>query len=114
MLPDQYLYWITCIIKKTNIAFDCLSALCRLKGCTHCSSSRAFDDSSHEKAQGGVLCLEKGTICGPTDAERWLSQREMAKKGGCPLIILYDKGVVRFFASNILYHITSVYIQICS
>ena len=67
-----------------------------------------------KKPRGGVLGLEKGTICGPTDAERWLSQREMAKKGGCPLIILYDKGVVRFFASNILYHITSVYIQICS
>ena len=31
---------------------------------------------------GGVLGLEKGTNCGPTAAERWLSRREMAKKGG--------------------------------
>ena len=31
---------------------------------------------------GGVLGLEKGTNCGPTTAERWLSRREMAKKGG--------------------------------
>ena len=31
---------------------------------------------------GGVLGLEKGTNCGPTNAERWLSRHEMAKKGG--------------------------------
>ena len=31
---------------------------------------------------GGVLGLEKGTNCGPTAAERWLLQREMAKKRG--------------------------------
>ena len=31
---------------------------------------------------GGVLGLEKGTHCSPTAAERWLSRREMAKKGG--------------------------------
>ena len=31
---------------------------------------------------GGVLGLEKGTNCGPTAAERWLSRRQMAKKGG--------------------------------
>ena len=63
---------------------------------------------------GGVLSLEKGTNCSPTAAERWLSRREMAKKRGCPLIILQDKGAVRVFASNILHHITIVYIQICS
>ena len=63
---------------------------------------------------GGVLGLEKGTNCGSTDAEWWLSRREMAKRGGCPLIILQDKGTVRVFASNILHHITIVYIQICS
>ena len=39
---------------------------------------------------------------------RWL------KKGGCPLIILYKRGAVRVFESNILHHITIVCIQICS
>ena len=64
----------------------------------------------------GVLYLEKGTDCGPTAAELWLSGYEMAKKkrGGCPLIILYDEGAVRVFASHILHYITIVYIQICS
>ena len=28
----------------------------------------------------GVLGLEKGTDCGPTAAERWLSRYKMAKK----------------------------------
>ena len=60
---------------------------------------------------GGVLGLEKGTDCGPTAAERWLSRCEMAKKGG---LSSYDKGAVRVFASNILHRITIVYIQICS
>ena len=31
---------------------------------------------------GGVLGLEKGSDCGLTAAERWLSRCEMAKKGG--------------------------------
>ena len=31
---------------------------------------------------GGVLSLEKGTNCGPTAGERWLSQPATAKKGG--------------------------------
>ena len=31
---------------------------------------------------GGVLGFEKGTNCGPTAAEWWLSRHEMAKKGG--------------------------------
>ena len=31
---------------------------------------------------GGVLDLEKGTNCGPTAAELWLSRPKMAKKGG--------------------------------
>ena len=47
----------------------------------------------------------------PTAARRgtiWL------KKGVCPLVILYDEGDVRVFASNILHHITIAYIQICS
>ena len=39
----------------------------------------------------------------------------MANKGGsCPFIILYDRGAVRLFASNILHQITVVCIQICS
>ena len=36
------------------------------------------------------------------------------KKGGCPLIILYDRGAVRVFSTNILHQITSLCIQICS
>ena len=35
------------------------------------------------------------------------------KKGGCPLVILYDRGAVRVFASNILHQITIVFIKIC-
>ena len=61
---------------------------------------------------GGVLGLEKGTDCGPIAAERWLSQPKMAKKmGGCPLIILYNRGAVRVQYSN---QITDICIQICS
>ena len=36
---------------------------------------------------GGVLCLEKGTDCGPTAAEQCLLQREMAKKQGAILLL---------------------------
>ena len=31
---------------------------------------------------GGVLCLEKGTDCGPTAGERWRSRPATAEKGG--------------------------------
>ena len=31
---------------------------------------------------GGLLSLEKGTDCGPTAGERWLSRPAAAKKGG--------------------------------
>ena len=31
---------------------------------------------------GGALGLEKGTDCGPTAGERWLSRPAPAKKGG--------------------------------
>ena len=31
---------------------------------------------------GGVLGLEKGTDCGPTAGEQWLSRPATAKKGG--------------------------------
>ena len=34
---------------------------------------------------GGVLNLEKGTDCGLTAVEQWLSQPAMAKKGGLSL-----------------------------
>ena len=62
----------------------------------------------------GLVGLEKGTDCAAEQwRERWLSRRKMAKKG---LLSSYynDKGAVRVFASNILHHITIVYIQICS
>ena len=37
---------------------------------------------------GGGLGMEKGTDCGPSATERWL------KRGGCPLIIVYNRGAV--------------------
>ena len=63
---------------------------------------------------GGVLGLEKGTNCGPTAAERWLSRREMAKKGG---LLLYCK--IRELSDSLhpifyIIIITIVYIHICS
>ena len=63
---------------------------------------------------GGVLGPEKGTDCGPTAAELWLSRPKMAKKRGCPPIIFDKRRSVRVFASNILHQITIVCIQICS
>ena len=48
-------------------------------------------------------------------AERWLLRPKMAKKkGDCPLIILYNRGAVRVFASNILHQIRIVCIKIGS
>ena len=45
---------------------------------------------------GGVLGLEKGTDCGPTAGERWLSRPAMSKKkrggGGAVLISYCRKG----------------------
>ena len=36
---------------------------------------------------GGVLSLEKGTNCGLTALEMWLSRANRTEKGGCPFII---------------------------
>ena len=37
---------------------------------------------------GGALSLEKGTDCGLTDAEMWLSRANIANRSvGCPVII---------------------------
>ena len=60
---------------------------------------------------GGGLGLEKGTNCGLTAAEQWLSQHEMAKKGG--LSSYYIVRAVRVLAIFYII-ITIVYIQICS
>ena len=40
---------------------------------------------------GGVLSVQKGTDCGPTAGEWWLSRPETAKKrgGGGAVLILY-------------------------
>ena len=39
-------------------------------------------ESEQQPRGGGVLGLEKGTDCGLTAAERWLSRPKMAKKRG--------------------------------
>ena len=41
---------------------------------------------------GGVLGLEKGTDCGPTAAELWLSRPKMANKRGAVLLLYLIKG----------------------
>ena len=58
---------------------------------------------------GGILGLEKGTDSGLTAAELWLSRHKNAKRGS--VLLLYC--MIREL-SNILHHITIVYIQICS
>ena len=70
---------------------------------------------------GGVLGLERvpTTDCGPITVECWPSRAKMAKKkeargGGCPLIILYDRGALRAFGTTILYRITIICIRIRS
>ena len=40
----------------------------------------------------GALGLEKGTDCGPTAGERWLSRPATAKKGGGGLSLYYIVG----------------------
>ena len=50
---------------------------------------------------GRTLAVKKGTDCGWTAVEWWLSRRERVEEG-CPLIILYDRGAVRVFASNVV------------
>ena len=39
-----------------------------------------------DEDQGRVLGLEKGTDCGPTAAERWLSRHKMGKRGAVLLL----------------------------
>ena len=46
------------------------------------STARLFGQCETPGGGGGVLSLEKGTDCGPTDAEGWLSRPKMAKKRG--------------------------------
>ena len=44
--------------------------------------SFAFEWVPYPGGGGGVLGLEKGTDCGPSAAELWLSRANNAKKGG--------------------------------
>ena len=37
---------------------------------------------------GGATQSGKGIDCGPTAGEWWLSRHALAKKGGCPYIVL--------------------------
>ena len=43
---------------------------------------QAESEAGQCKFPGGVLGLEKGTDCGPSAAELWLSRANNAKKGG--------------------------------
>ena len=45
----------------------------------------ALGEPGEQCAREGVLSLEKGTNCGPTAGERWLSRPAIAKKGGLSL-----------------------------
>ena len=50
-----------------------------------------------ELGGGGVLSLEKGTDCSLTAGERWLLRPTAGKKkGGCPYIILQDRGEILY------------------
>ena len=52
--------------------------------------------------------LRSGGWSGGCRDPRW------QEKGGCPLIILYNRGAVKVFASNILHQITIVCVHISS
>ena len=49
-------------------------------------AERCFYAQNRGGGGGGVLSVEKGTDCGPTAGERWLSRPTMSKKGGAVLI----------------------------
>ena len=55
-----------------------------------CDCLSKFSKKEGRGPGGGVLSLEKGTKCGPTAGERWLSRSATAKKGGA-VLILYCK-----------------------
>ena len=68
---------------------------------------------------GGVLSEEKGTNCGLTFSEMWLSQAEIAEQVGgggddCPVIIPSHthRGAVIVLSVNILDHITIACLKI--
>ena len=50
-----------------------------------------------------VLSLEKGTDYGLTAVKLWLSRANVAKNGGCPVIIKVDMRAGNFFCINILH-----------
>ena len=52
-------------------------------GSSHVHSFRVkWGEYSLDRRGGGVLSLEKGTDCGPTTAELWLSGTKIAKNDG--------------------------------
>ena len=59
---------------------------------------------SLEPGGGVVLSLEKGTDCGPTAGERWLSQPAMAKKRGA-VLMLYCRIGELFEPVQLIFHI---------
>ena len=46
---------------------------------------------------GGGLSLEKGTDCGPTAAELWLSRQKLLKRGSCPVIMNVHRELLNLF-----------------
>ena len=51
---------------------------------------------------GGLLGLEKGTNCGPTSLELWLSRADVAKKGAVKVIISSQRVSVTVLNVNVL------------
>ena len=62
---------------------------------------------------GGVISLEKGTDCGPTAVELWLSRANIAKKEGLCSHYESAKEAVKLLYIRILHRITDVCIQSC-
>ena len=52
-----------------------------------CLTALGTIDDLHPGGGRGALSLEKGTNCGPTTAEQWLSQSYMAKKREAVIIL---------------------------
>ena len=69
---------------------NCLTALVTVRSTS--PQMLSIGPGSRVWGGGGVLSLEKGTDCGPTAGERWLSRLTTAKRGGggggSPSIIL--------------------------
>ena len=67
-------------------------------------SSSDLGVSQERRKGGGVLSLEKGTDCGLTTGERWLSRPATAKKGEAVLLLYCRIGELSESA-QLIFHI---------